>query len=51
MKASAQSIGVVPEYHAHVVWQNRRTLREAISALCQGWDRPGKKPAVTENGV
>ena len=25
-------------------------MRGALSALCQGWDRPGKKPAVTENG-
>jgi hypothetical protein len=26
-------------------------MRGAISALCQGWDRPGRKQVVTENGV
>ena len=23
----------------------------ALSALCQGWDRPATRPAVTDNGL
>ena len=51
MKASAQGIDGPPKYHVHVVWQDRRTMRGALSVLCQGGDRPGKNPTVTENGL
>ena len=36
--------------HSYIVGQYGRAMTRASSALCQGWDRPGVKPAATENG-
>src|SRR6266508_3426512 len=36
--------------HAHALWQDRCTMRGALSALCQGRDRSAARSAVTDNG-
>lgn len=36
--------------HSHILGHDDRTMAEASSALCQGGDRPGARPVLTENG-
>src|SRR6266508_1446818 len=36
--------------HAHALWQDRCTMRGALSALRQGRDRSAARSAVTDNG-